>query len=105
VPPGGGKELRPFIVTTASLESAVSALDWGDPRIEAEEIWLVEATDREDAISRMWDFLKPEIACVNAFDVAEMRALACAAENHCSSAKRPIVKIATPWSAEVALSS
>jgi hypothetical protein len=102
VAPGHGNGLRPFIVTTANLESAVSASDYGQPRIEAEEIWLVRATGREDAISVIWKFLKANIASVDAFDVAEMHALARAAQKLCSSEENSVVKIATPWCAEVA---
>lgn len=104
-PPGQGTGLRPFVVTTANLESAVSASDWGQRRIEAEEIWFVRATDREDAIYRIWDLLKPAMACVDAFDVVEMRALACRAEELCPSDETHIVKVATPWCAEVAFAN
>jgi hypothetical protein len=101
VPPGRGNGLRPFVVTTADVNTAVPASNWREPRIEAEEIWFIKATGREDAISRIWEFLKPNLACVDAFDVAEMRTLACAAEKLFLSEEQP-VKIITPWCAEVA---
>jgi hypothetical protein len=97
-----GSGLRPFLVTTANLDSAVSAADWAPRRIEAEELWLVKATDREDAISRVSDFLKPKIACVDAFDTAVLRALARAAEGLRSVDEDAAIMIATPWCAEVA---
>jgi hypothetical protein len=95
--------LRPFIVTTADGENALYALDWKEGRIEAEELWLVQATDREDAIHRVWPFLKAKVLCVDAFDASELRALARAAEMLPLSGERPLIKILTPWCAEVAL--
>jgi hypothetical protein len=97
------KEPRPFIVTTADGENALYALDWKEGRIEAEELWLVQATDREDAIHRVWPFLKPKVLCVDAFDASELRALARAAETLPLSEEKPLVKILTPWCAAVAL--
>jgi hypothetical protein len=96
------KEPRPFIVTTADGENALYALDWKEGRIEAEELWLVQATDREDAINRVWPFLKPKVLCVDAFDASELRALARAAETLPLSEEHPLVKILTPWCAAVA---
>lgn len=94
--------LRPFIVTTGDLKSAVSASDFGERRIEAEELWLVKATNRENAIYQIWDHLKPNIACVDAFDVSELRALARAAESISSAGEEAVTKISTPWCADVA---
>ena len=98
-----GEELRPFLVTTADAANALYALDWNERRIEAEELWLVRATTREDAINRVAPSLKPNVACINAFDASELRALARAADILSLSEEKPVVKILTPWCAEVAL--
>jgi hypothetical protein len=96
------QELRPFLVTTADTQSAINGMVWSENRIEAEELWIVHAVNREDAISRVGSSLKPNIVCVDAFDVPELHALARATETLLVSKEKSLVKILTPWCAEVA---
>jgi hypothetical protein len=95
---------RPFLIITADATTADGVFSWGERRLEAEELWFVFASDRDEAIAQVYELLDPNIAAVLALDVNDMRSLAGAMEENSLKAEFP-VKVETPWCAAVALGS